>query len=357
MSDVSRVRLYFYASDENAGPPGPGEDGKLPSTENDEGPWSRFAPGTDVLIAAEGRWLWLAVELEGDGHHSPRLDQLRVDYNHNSLSHYLPEIYRTQTDGSDSLERFLALFESFYSDVEHQIDELGGWLDPDGVPEEWLVWLADWLAVELEDEWTPARKREAIRTAFQRYGLRGTVQGLCEALHVQTGVEARIIEPLLLSSWWQLPETDPEVYSLPDAGLGLTTRLAAAEPQGAVVGTSAVVDHSHLLRQEEYGMPLFEGVAYRFTVYIRKSQIPDEEKLVEVRRVIDREKPAHTIYNVCLVEPTLRLGIQSVIGVDTILGGAPPQPSQLGIGPPGADLVLEGGARIGEGGSIGDIRL
>ena len=42
-----------------------------------------------------------------------------------------------------------------------------------------------------------------------------------------------------------------------------------------------------------------------------------------MRRAVAAEKPAHTEFDLCLVEPRLRVGLQSTVGVDTILGALP----------------------------------
>ena len=46
-----------------------------------------------------------------------------------------------------------------------------------------------------------------------------------------------------------------------------------------------------------------------------------DERLL--RRALDAEKPAHSRYDLCLVEPRFRVGIQSTIGLDTIIGAYP----------------------------------
>ena len=42
-----------------------------------------------------------------------------------------------------------------------------------------------------------------------------------------------------------------------------------------------------------------------------------------LRRAIDAEKPAQTQYDLCLLQPTFRIGVQSTIAVDTIIGATP----------------------------------
>ena len=171
------------------------------------------------------------------------------------------------------------------------------------------------------------------------------------------GAEVRIEEPILQVGWWALArdEGSPPL----EAGtsiLGLTTMLASAEPQGAVVGTTAVLDGSHLLAQEEFGSPLFEDVAHQFTVQLYRGQSYSDEKRDDVRAILDREKPAHTIYHLCVIEPRMRVGVQARIGIDAIVAG-PPSPTPLGqpLHAAGEALVLGGDppGRIGESSRIG----
>lgn len=42
-----------------------------------------------------------------------------------------------------------------------------------------------------------------------------------------------------------------------------------------------------------------------------------------IRRALDAVKPAHTAYDLLLVEPRFRVGVQSTIGIDTIIGDYP----------------------------------
>ena len=46
--------------------------------------------------------------------------------------------------------------------------------------------------------------------------------------------------------------------------------------------------------------------------------------------MIEREKPAHTAYHLCVIEPRMRVGSQARIGVDAIIAQGPPA-VQLGM--------------------------
>jgi hypothetical protein len=68
-------------------------------------------------------------------------------------------------------------------------------------------------------------------------------------------------------------------------------------------------------------LPLFEDVAYRFMVNVYRGQIMCESVLPRIRAVLDQEKPAHTAYELCVIEPRFRVGFQGRVGIDTVVAG------------------------------------
>jgi hypothetical protein len=68
-------------------------------------------------------------------------------------------------------------------------------------------------------------------------------------------------------------------------------------------------------------LDVFRHYAHAFRVYAPAAFIrtPDDEALL--RRAIELQKPAHVTYELVLVEPRLRIGDQSVIELDTVIGG------------------------------------
>ena len=139
----------------------------------------------------------------------------------------------------------------------------------------------------------------------------------------------------------------PDQACAPAGGaLGIDTVLAAAEPQGAVAGTTAVAGRSHLIANEDFGSPLFDDVAYRFQIRLYRGKVACDSTLERVKEVVEREKPAHTIAAICITEPRMRIGYQAIVGVDSVLGGGDPIPTRLGEG----ELVLTGtpAGRLGE---------
>jgi hypothetical protein len=133
-------------------------------------------------------------------------------------------------------------------------------------------------------------------------------------LYTFSGVRAHILEPLLQTDLWALGETST---------LGFDTRLASAHPQGAVLGSTATLDQAHLITNEQFGEPLFAEVAHQFVVQVYRGEVNTPEKEAEVRQVIERDKPAHTDYHLCFIEPRMRVGFQARVGIDTVVAGPP----------------------------------
>lgn len=56
------------------------------------------------------------------------------------------------------------------------------YLDPQRTPEDFLPWLAGWVALSLRDDWEPAVKRRFVQNMVQLYRIRGTRAGLEQML-------------------------------------------------------------------------------------------------------------------------------------------------------------------------------
>lgn len=317
-------------------------------------------PGTDLddiyIGGCPATYLWVAAQFSGDGSASPVLTQVRVQFDRDSYLNYLPAIYRNQAACGDFLLRFLSLFESMYQDVEGEIRGLPALFDAKATPAEFLAWLADWLGLELDESWSERKQRKILSEIFRLYALRGTAAGLRRSLKLFAGIDAVIEEPILNAAWWSLPSTataccdscagaagaTPTWQDTQNSILGFTSMLAPAQPQGAVVGTSAVLDQSHLTTVDEFGIPLFSDVAYQFSVQVYRGQIMCADVLPRVRALLDQEKPAHTTYRICVVEPEMRAGYQCRVGIDTVVGG-PSRSLSLGSEQVlGEDTILAG---------------
>ncbi|MCM3870582.1 MAG: phage tail protein I [Pyrinomonadaceae bacterium] len=379
----AHLRLFVHTSDDRSAPPVVNPDIADPFSDPKWRPQSStpdpFSGVKDLFIGGRpAEFLWVGVLFSGDGRSTPVVPQLRVEFDHQTYLNHLPAIFREDifvdknhpplhagitgipgngcaksllghipdhqicvATGScccgDFLLRFISLFETFFTELEDRIAILSLLFDPRVIPKEFLPWLAGWLALDLDEDWDEARQRRLIAKAFELYGRRGTVEGLRESLRLFAGVNAIIEEPIINAAWWSLPaeaatcncgKSTPRAkqkqwQSTENSILGVNTMLAPAHPQGAVVGSTATLDHSHLITNEEFGAPLFDDVAHQFSVQLYRSQLQCTQTLPKVHAVIEAEKPAHTGYHLCIIEPHMRVHFQARLGIDTVVAGPP----------------------------------
>ncbi len=140
-------------------------------------------------------------------------------------------------------------------------------------------------------------------------------------LEMFTGVHARIEEPAASIGLFRLDES---------VSVGFNTLLAPEHEQGAVLNTTAVLGQSSVLDPRDIGTPLFTDVVHRFSVHVYGAEIDTPARLAAVERIVDAEKPAHTVSHVCVIGPTMRVGSQARIGIDSIVAGPLPD-LQLGV--------------------------
>lgn len=98
------------------------------------------------------------------------------------LLDYLPAIYRETT----GLEGFLRPFETRLHIFEFVLDHIACYFAPEHTRAEFLPWLASWVALTLEEDWSDDERRSMIARAVELYRWRGTVRGLKEYIEIFT---------------------------------------------------------------------------------------------------------------------------------------------------------------------------
>jgi phage tail-like protein len=278
-----------------------------------------------LVLSPPGRYLWLRLDLRGNGQASPLVRAASVYAPRRSSLALLPPVFQEDPVSADFLDRFLSYFDTVFAEVETRIDDFAGHLDPDGVPGGgFLTWLGEWLDVVFLSEWPDATRREFVRRAIELYRMRGTVAGLRAVLQVHAA----------------FPEPLPAViehFRVRD----FAERRLTPEPD--------LVDGRVWLA----GIPVEtadgSGTAHRFTVVVPRAAAPDRPAVAAVHRLIQAQKPAHTAYDLRVLDPGLRIGCQSTVGIDTLLGSYPAEP--LGDTTLGRDTRLadppSGGVALG----------
>jgi phage tail-like protein len=326
-------------------------------------PGASTATATDFLVLSnEGRYLWLRLRLEGDGYGSPLVSALRVHYPRQSETAYLPAIYRQDPESALFLDRYLSIAQTTLDALEGRIRDIAKYFDPKAVPAgPFLTYLAKWLALPLEGSWTWEQKRRLLEAAPQFYQRRGTPASLRLYLQVHLSNLSGSGDAAAAIGYPQLLEDFRERRYLMlarqgESGLGRQPLWGAGVEDRCQLGVFSTAGSVRMRSTGDPQHEFFQRTAHRFRVFVPSAWIRSADDERELRRAIDTEKPAHTAYDLCLVEPRFRVGVQSTVGIDTVIGGMPR--ARLGClndtqAPPsrqprnrlGYDMVL-GGARV-----------
>ena len=112
----------------------------------------------------------------------------------------LPAVY----GDDDFLPRMLSALDEVLAPVLLTLDNLPAHLHPRTAPEDFLAWLAGWVAVEVDEERPHTQRRAVVAGAVLRHRTRGTRRGLAAAVRVETGAEPEITESGA-ASWSSAP--------------------------------------------------------------------------------------------------------------------------------------------------------
>lgn len=269
---------------------------------------------TDFLVLSPpGRYLWLKIKLKGNIKSTPFLKNIRIFYPRESYLQYLPRVYQEDETSRSFLERFLSIFETILSDFEGKIKHISRYFNPESTPKEFLSWLSEWIGLVLDEKWSEDKKRKLIKRAPELYIKRGTLAGLKECIQIYTGLTSHIhiLEQFNLRRWVFL---DKSILGCDSAlwGKGIASRLQLSE--------YSRICSFKLVSSGDPMMDPFHHYAHRFSVIVPSNFCDGGSKEKALRQIVDVEKPAHTQYSICKVEPKFRVGVQSTVNVDSIIG-------------------------------------
>jgi len=173
----------------------------------------------------------------------------------------------------------------------------------------------------LDPRWPEAKRRELLGRAAALYRDRGTVKGLTDFLAIYLDVDFAIVE-------------------------GFRTRQSGGFVVGApqtIVGPSLLINDPEALAEDT------AAHAHRFSVFIGGELAPAQRQVV--KDIVELEKPAHTLADICDVTDAFLIGTRALVGISTRVGRSRCfRPAVLDDGqgwPLGREAILGGDPRFG----------
>lgn len=348
-------------------------DGLVHNRLDKQGEWD------GLVHSGPGRYLWLKIVFRGGGDNTPTIRNIKVEFPRISLRRFLPAVFGEDPVSTDFTDRFLSLFDTTFRSIEHQIDTQARLFDPLSTPADkdpsldFLTWLASWIVVSMDRQWSETKRRQFLKRAGRLFADRGTREGLWHTLLFFLGIEpddvccldsgsktrcrpARIgcAKPEPPPCAWLPPPLILEHFKLRRwlfVGAGRLGDQAVLWGRRIVnrsqLGENAQVSVTQLKTTQDPFRDPFHVYAHKFSVFVPASygRLSRERRVLE--NLIQAEKPAHTQLQLVFVEPRFRIGFQSMIGLDAVIG-CYPEGVTLGATPLGpASVLSEGPQRRG----------
>jgi phage tail-like protein len=102
----------------------------------------------------------------------------------------MPGIYHDD----DFCQRFLAGLDEVMAPILCTLDNIDAYFDPLLAPDDFVAWLAVWVGLALDENWSLERQRALVAQAAELYRWRGTRRGLVAHVALYTGTEPEVMD-------------------------------------------------------------------------------------------------------------------------------------------------------------------
>ena len=234
-------------------------------------------PSDVILYEFKGKYLWICLEFINYGQKPIRVSSIKIEFPKVSFIDYLPDVYKEEENNSKFLERFLAIFQSIYVDLEDKIDYTPIKYDMDRTTKDFLSWIGDWLSLKNASIWSEEKLRKLVKEATKIYKMKGTKRAVAKMIKEYLGVEPIIVEQF------------------------------------------DVKENMYYHKEKEVVEKLFGDNGYIFTVMVPQAHIKDTESYVELLRVINDVKPVDSICNLVVLSDQIYLDNHCYIGINSFI--------------------------------------
>jgi len=290
-----------------------------------------------------GRYLWLCLQLYGDGRHSPAIHAMRVYYPRFSWQQaYLPDHFHQQqrpddqpadANGADLRERLLACLEGMHSPIEQRIASAECWLYPHAAPREQLATLAGMLGTTLPPHWPEHRQRRWLASLGTLQHRRGSFAGLCLALDIATdGAVAR--GQVVPVEDYRLRRTLATILGIDMDDRDHPLTLGTSQSGNSRVGESLILSDEQAREFLALFAPelaesaadraavasFFDRYAFQLSVLLHG---PAKAQRAAVEAALAEHCPAHVQWRIRETDHPFVLGLSPLLGIDTYLEPEP----------------------------------
>ena len=181
-----------------------------------------------LLFGMEGRYLYLAIEVQGTG--EGYLTNIRVERESDSFMEAFPEVYR---ENNPFFRRYISIFSSIYNDFDANIDALPELLDLDKCPRECLSVFISWMGIDVDGDFLREEVlRTLVREAYKLNRLKGTRACLERLVEIFLDEKPLILEQNMIKAYEEKGGVMGEAFqsgSIYDVNILIKKRLSETE--------------------------------------------------------------------------------------------------------------------------------
>lgn len=158
----------------------------------------------------------------------------------------LPALYQDDAFA----QQFTSALDTVMAPILTTLDCVEAYVDPNLAPPDFVEWLAEWVGIELDENWPLERQRDLVANAVGLYEWQGTARGLARIIEIYAGVTPEITESGA-TSWAPSPGSD--LPGTAEAHVKVTLRVPdpAAVDVARIARIVAAAKPAHVVHEVE----------------------------------------------------------------------------------------------------------
>lgn len=231
---------------------------------------------SDILLHdVSGRYLWFMMEALVKAGRKFEIKKIKISFPRTSWISYLPEVYHSE-DKNLFLERYLAIFQTIYEELNLEIKRIPRLMDVESANEGFLIALSEWLGLGNSYMWQESRLRKLLKNYLKYYRIRGNKEAVKMFVRLYTNSETvYIVENFELEGYQNREELER----------------------------------------------LYGNDSYSFGIIIKEEQLSQREQYQSLVKIIEEAAPAYMRPELIVLRPYIFLSRYSYMEINSVLGG------------------------------------